>query len=365
MWNKFYGLSVACASVALAISVGASTSQAAEAFYKGKTITVLVGLSAGGGTDRGARAFTRFMGKHIPGNPGIIVKNMTGAGGQKALNFLYEKSRRDGLTLFFGAWNAPGALIGLPGVRSDPAKLEMVGSGGGTYLSIIRTNVAPGIKASKDIAKTNGFIMGGIRPTVVLDMLSRMSFDIMGVKYRYVPGYRGQAKLNPAIQSNEIQAVTTGYQGYRLFYKDTLLKNGKAIVAWHHPPYDGKGNQMVSGSIAGAKSFLDVYQEIHGKKPSGTLWDAYRWTTTIIGASTQSLIAPPGTSKQALADLRKAHVATRNDPDFKAAWAKQFGIQLSWLKPGEDQRILKTYKNVKPEIVGLLKKYLKKVKRKR
>jgi tripartite-type tricarboxylate transporter receptor subunit TctC len=358
--TKLRTASAGALGIALVFSLAQSACQAADPYYQGKTITVLVGLGAGGGTDVGTRIFIRYMSKYIPGSPNMIVQNMTGAGGQTALNHLYTRAQPDGLTLLSGSWNAAGSLLSLPGVRSIPEKLEMVGGGGSTYLTIIRTDVPPGIKSPKDVVKAKSIFLGGTNPTVVLDMLGRMSFDVMGVKYRYVAGYRGQADLQVPLKANEIQAVTTGYQGYGMFYKNEVVTNGEAIAAWHHPPFDEAGNQGGFEPIAGVQSFLQVYQDAHGRRPSGPLWETYKWATTFAGASSQGMLAPPGTPKQALDDLRKAHLAARNDPEYMAEWQKRFGRQLRWLSNEEAQRSLRNYKNVSPEVIAHLRNYMQK-----
>jgi len=72
---------------------------AQESFYKGKTIRLIVGLAPGGGYDLYARTIARHMGKHIPGNPTIVVENMTGAGSIIAGNYMYKAAKPDGLTI--------------------------------------------------------------------------------------------------------------------------------------------------------------------------------------------------------------------------------------------------------------------------
>jgi hypothetical protein len=72
------------------------------------------------------------------------------------------------------------------------------------------------------------------------------------------------------------------------------------------------------------------------------------------------MLAPPGTPKQALDDLRKAHLAARNDPEYMAEWQKRFGRQLRWLSAEEAQRSLRNYKNVSPEVIAHLRNYMQK-----
>jgi tripartite-type tricarboxylate transporter receptor subunit TctC len=101
----------------------------ADDFYQGKTIRFVVGQAAGGGYDLSARTIARHMGRHIPGNPTIVVENITGAGSLIAANYTYNSAKPDGL--FVGTWN--GALVlrqalGDKAVRLDGRKLGWIGS---------------------------------------------------------------------------------------------------------------------------------------------------------------------------------------------------------------------------------------------
>lgn len=113
------------ASVALLAPAGAQ-----ETFYKGKTIRLIVGLSAGGGYDVYSRTIARRMGKHIPGNPAIVVENMTGAGSILAANHVYKVARPDGLTIghFLGGLILQ-QLLGKPGIEFDSQSLKRPGIG--------------------------------------------------------------------------------------------------------------------------------------------------------------------------------------------------------------------------------------------
>ncbi|HEY3153983.1 MAG TPA: hypothetical protein VGK65_20145, partial [Candidatus Binatia bacterium] len=100
-------------------------------FYRGKIIRILVGFSAGGGFDTYARTLSRYMGKYIPGNPSIIVENMTGAGSLISANHVYRVAKPDGLTI--GAFNGNqilGQLVGAQGINFDARKMEWMGAPG-------------------------------------------------------------------------------------------------------------------------------------------------------------------------------------------------------------------------------------------
>lgn len=118
-----------CRLLALCIVAGAGLSQAkadvVAEFYKGKAVTVVVSSNAAGGYDTFARAVARFMGRHIPGNPAVIVRNMPGAGGMTATNFLYNNADKDGSVLGLVQNNTPfEPLFGTKEARYDPVRFN-------------------------------------------------------------------------------------------------------------------------------------------------------------------------------------------------------------------------------------------------
>src|SRR5580765_874185 len=117
------------AILATSIPQHASAATAADSFYRGKTIRVLVGFAAGGGFDQYSRVIARHMPKHIPGNPNMIVDNMTGAGSRLAANYLYKASAPDGLTIgnFIGSLLLQ-QILGDSGVEFDGKRFEWLGA---------------------------------------------------------------------------------------------------------------------------------------------------------------------------------------------------------------------------------------------
>ena len=129
-------------------------------FYKGKTINVIVGYTAGGGYDLYARALSRHMGKHLPGNPGFIVQNLTGAGSLNAANNIYNVAPKDGTSFgTFGRGLAMEPLIGTARVQYDATKFTWLGSGT-NEVSICATWHTSPVKTWADAMKTQ-FTVGG------------------------------------------------------------------------------------------------------------------------------------------------------------------------------------------------------------
>lgn len=347
----FIGLTAAAALALVA------PAQAAE-YFKGKTITVISPVPGGSGLDRLTRAFVRVWPKHIPGNPNIIVKNMPGAGGAKALNFLYERARPDGLTMVWGPWSGAGIIAKSPGLRYVPEKFAMIGSGGLDRVSLMRTD--SGVKKSADIVKLKSFNVGGRRADRALDMLGNLSMEMIGAKYRFIGGYRGMAKIRPAFMSNEVQAANSGSIGYYIFFKDTMLKDGSAIALWSHPNFNASGEVVRSKAFPGVPSFEQVYKEVHGKTPSGPLWDTYRWYSRVLASTSMTVFGSPGTPANVVKILQASHKATSVDPAYAEPEAKRLGGQgISFMTLKEAINIQKNYRKATPEILAVIKRMTK------
>src|SRR5256886_3309347 len=122
-------LLVLCALIGICACGPQAKADAIADFYKGRTVTVVVSSSAAGGYDTLARAVARHMGRHLPGNPVFIVRNMPGAGGMTATNFLYNNADKDGSVIGLVQNNTPfEPLFGTKEARYDPVKFNWMGS---------------------------------------------------------------------------------------------------------------------------------------------------------------------------------------------------------------------------------------------
>ena len=173
-------------SSAVALIMIEAPKTASAQSFAGKTIEVIVPSGAGGGLTRNARRFTKNLSKHIPGNPNVIVKNIVGGGGQKGINFIYQKGKKDGTQMLFGPLNLIGINMGLPGIRYDPAKFKILGTSGGfPFITIVRSDIGGGIKNREDFASKSGFVTGGRIPGGNLGLFSRMPLAILGIENRF------------------------------------------------------------------------------------------------------------------------------------------------------------------------------------
>ncbi len=351
--QNFKTLVFAAGAVGLMTTVSPAHVSAGD--YSGKTFSMIVGASPAGGQTRSARAWARHLGKYMPGNPKFIVKNLPGAAGNKSKNFIYNKAKKDGFTLHWGPLNQMGHLLKLRGVNFDPSKFQLIGAGDVSYYNLIMADTGKGLKSAADLPKTEGIIFGGRAPHSNLDIYGRIPLKLFGIKYRYVVGYKGSSKISPALRAREINMASAGNPGYNAFYKEGIVKTGEAIGLYYHSAMNAKGEAArFPGYFGKAKHFIDYYKEITGKEPSGNLWETYKWVSKF-SIWPFSFAAPPGAPAEVVADLRKAYLATRDDPAFKADWQKTVGPIHRFLGGEEGNWLLTDYKNASPAVIAGMK----------
>src|SRR5688500_16375945 len=177
----------------------------AESAFEGKAIRIVVGFSAGGGFDTYSRAIARHMGKHIPGNPSIVVENMTGAGSIVAANHVYRVAKPDGLTIGnFHGFQILNQVLGAPGIEFDARKFEWLGVPVQDTGACALTK-ASGVanldqwKAAKQPVK-----LGGVGPGDATYGMARVLKEVLGVPVQPIPGYKGTAEIRLAAESGEV-----------------------------------------------------------------------------------------------------------------------------------------------------------------
>ena len=360
MWTKNFKFKLLFISSALIMGLVSSVAVFAEDYYKGKTITILVGFPAGGGTDVQARLYQRHLGKNIPGNPKIIVKNMPGGGSLKAQNFMAAKARKDGSIFLFGNFQPMGQLLGEPGVRFKYQDFTWLAAGAGAELLMYgRTDAVPGgLKKPTDIMKAKKLTFTAIRPTATLDLYGRITLDVLGVKYNYVPGYRGAAKFRAAILRGEGNLAAIGTVGWRSAVEPNAAKKGIVKALWHWPFSDGKGGWVKTVNVPEILSFVEFYKKVHGKEPSGPKWDALNFVLKLYGTVSTMYIGPPNMNKDAAAALSKGIFGMLNDPAVKEEQKKVIGYSMRPLSVATARKVISDMTRADPKMVQFWKDYI-------
>jgi tripartite-type tricarboxylate transporter receptor subunit TctC len=192
----------AIAAVALLLAVaGVARADPVEEFYRGRTVTILVGFTAGGGYDLYARLLGRHIGKYIPGNPTVVVQNMPGAGSMKAVQYVYGVAAKDGLTL---ATVSRGMVTEplLNGANFDPVKLTWLGTIT-SETSVCATWKTSAVKTWDDMFKRE-FSLGGSAVGADPDTFALILRNVFGAKVKLVTGYPGGNDINLAMERHEV-----------------------------------------------------------------------------------------------------------------------------------------------------------------
>ena len=177
----------------LCTSAFIASAAAQDAFYAGKRLTVLINFAPGGPTDIEGRLFARHIAKHLPGKPSIIVQNMDGAGGGIGTNYLGEIAPRDGSVVGYltgAAWRYVNVR---EQSRVDFLTYRPVAYQPGTTVYYFRSDTVPSYKEPGDFLKAGNIVIGGLSAELSKDMLLRLTLDMLGVKYKYVTGYKSNS----------------------------------------------------------------------------------------------------------------------------------------------------------------------------
>jgi tripartite-type tricarboxylate transporter receptor subunit TctC len=288
----------------LVLSAIAALTERAQAdavsdFYRGKTVTIIVGYTAGGGYDLYARALGRHMGKHVPGNPNFIVQNITGAGSLNAANHLYNVAAKDG-TVFatFGRGLPMEPLIGTAKVQFDATKFTWLGSGA-NEISICATWHTSPVKTWADMLKTS-FAVGGEGAGSDPDSYSLMVRNIFGAKLKLVSGYHGTSDIILAIERGEVDGRCGWSWSSIKSTREAWITEKKLNILVHIS--DQKAPELAH--VPTINEFANEHQK-----------QVLRLVTSrqVVG---RPFAAPPGVPEDRKQALRAAFDATLKDPAF-------------------------------------------------
>lgn len=295
---------VTAASISLAYQAPAIAAE----FYEGKKLTIIAGTGAGGGHDIFARMIARYLPRHIPGTPTVIVQNMPGAGGTRATEYIYTQAPADG-TMIGGVF--PGAIMGplledSATFRFDPLRFAYIGSGD-TDTRICATLKTSKIKGFKNLL-TNPAVFGSSAPGGSTHDYAYMAANLAGANIKVVTGYQGTPPITLAMERGEVDGLC-GW-GWSIFKSERST--------WKT---DDRFSFIVQMAITpdpelSALGVPDFYSFVSGEKRKAA--------ELIISqqAFSRPYIAPPGTPADRVAILRKAFMASLADPELIAEFAR-------------------------------------------
>ena len=295
------GRGVAAAIPAL-YAISAAHAQSPADFYKGKTVDLYIGYSAGGGYDVYARALARHMGRFIPGNPTILAKNMPGAGSLVLANWLYNVAPKDGTAFgMIGRGTGFDPLLGSTKAQFDADKFNWIGSMN-DEVSVCVAWHTTGITTLQQVERKE-LTVGGSGPAADTDQFPKVLNATIGTKFKLVTGYPGGNEVDLAMERGEVM----GRCGW----------SWSSVIATHKNWIDDKKiNLLVQLSLskhvdlphvplimdfARTEEQKQIFNLVFARQPMG-----------------RPFLAPPGIPSERVAVLRKAFMDTMKSSEFFA-----------------------------------------------
>ena len=329
----------------LALAFCSAPCFAQEPFYKGKSVRMIVGGSAGGGYDTYTRTIARHLGKHVPGNPTFVVENMTGAGTLISANHVYKVAKPDGLTIghFIGGLLLQ-QVLGKPGIEFEGRKFEYLGvpAQDNTVIGIAKAGGVTSVDQWLSTKTTLKF--GGVGPGSATDDIAKIVRSTVGVPMQLVSGYKGTADIKLAVNSGELHGVANSWESFKSGWTKEIETGSVMIVL-----------QMIPG---GRHAELPNVPQIFDYVKNEDLRKIIQVGIFDYGSIARPYVLPPGTPKDRVAMLRKGLMDTYKDPEFLAD-AKKARLDMSPLSGEELEKVVdRTYKLDK-NLVAKLQEILK------
>jgi tripartite-type tricarboxylate transporter receptor subunit TctC len=327
-------------------------------FYQGKTLTFVINFAAGGPTDIEGRVFAKHLGKHIPGQPAIVVQNMGGGGGITGVNYLGEVAKPDGLTAGYFTGSLFHHQTRDPGLRVDLGKFGFITGVHGVTVSYIRADTPPGIKKPADFVKVERFKAAGLSTSSSKDVRFRLSFDLLGLKYDYVTGYSSSSTARLAVQRNEAQYHDETLPSYRAAVEPQMVKTGEVTALYYTDLVSPDGEIMVSPDVPEVLPFTHYYRQVFGKMPSGIKYEALKAANMSSTNMTRMVLMPPKAPPETITILRQAFESLARDEDFLTEAVKTMRFQPRFEVGQAGELLFKRASQTSPEIINFLRQYI-------
>jgi len=328
-------LKAALASAAvLALMPSLAHAATAEDFYKGRTVTMIMSADAGGGYASYANAFSPYLAAHIPGKPRIVLQFMPGAGGLRAMNYLYTNAPKDGSVIALVHSSVPYApLYGLAAAKFDPRKMNWLGSIDATSGICVAWGTSK-IKTWDDMM-TKQYLVGSSGAGSQMETLPMMLNKLFGTKNKVISGYKGGNEVYLAMERGEVD----GRCG-------SLVSSINSTRPDWFP--QKKVNVPVQIALERDPKFADVPAVVEFAKDTKTKQILQLVLSPM--AMDRPILTPPGVPADRVAVLRTAFHDAMLDPKFLADAAKQ-RLEVREVSGEKVAQILANAFIVPPEVV--------------
>jgi tripartite-type tricarboxylate transporter receptor subunit TctC len=336
--TAFFAVSVVLASHSAALAQNSFS-------LAGQRVTMLIGFATGGGTDIAGRAVAPFLAKHLPGQPSMIVRNMPGASGITAANYLVQQTQPDGMIVMMGT-NGQVDPVNYRKLQShyDPLKFVYIGGmGRGGYALVINSEAEKRLydKSAKPVVM--GSIGGWPRPAMQVTV---WGIEFLGWNARWVTGYQGTNDLMLALDRGEIDMTSTG----NLFQLSKMVEGGRFRILNQSGSLEN-GKFVGRPDLAGAPVFVD---EMEGKLTDPLAQKAFKYWVSI--TSTDKFFALlQGTPAPIVEAYREAYSKAVKDPEFLAI-SKSISEEFEAMSYGDVELLIQALADTPPEVLDYLTK---------
>ena len=292
---------------------------AADDYFKGKTINLVIGGGAGDGYDIYSRFLIPHLSRHLPGNPRIIPQNMPGAGTLVAANYMYEVAPADGTAIgTVGGGTATAHLFKTPGVRVDPRNYHWIGSMNSEVGLVLAWKDTP-FRTFKDVQERE-FVVGGSGPTSGNVMFPLVLSRVVGAKYKIISGYRSTGDIALAMERGEVQGTSSYHYSSMITTKPHWIRDKQVfplaqLSLIKHPLFPDVPNVP---DLARNDEELQILNLIFARQSMG-----------------RPYMLPPKTPSNVVAMMRTAFNAAMKDPELVAEAEKRV-LDLTLPMTGEE-----------------------------
>src|SRR5262245_8631327 len=314
---------IAIAIVALA-TISPAFAQSSADFYKGRNVELYIGYSVGGAYDLYARAIARHLGKHIPGNPAIVTKNMEGAGSLRLANWLYNVGSKEGNVIATIGRGTPfDPLLGSKGAQFQADKFTWTGSAN-NEVSICVAWKTSGVTKLEDVMAKE-LIVGGTGQAADTDQFPRILNGVLGTKFKIVTGYPGGNDITMAMERGEVKG-RCGWSWSSVLATHKRWVDDKSITVLAQLSLDkhpGLPDVPLIMDFAKTEDQQQIFRLIFARQVMG-----------------RPYLAPPNVPKDRAEALRKAFMDTMKDPDFLSD-AEKSQLEINPVSGADVEKLVK------------------------
>ncbi|MPZ37939.1 MAG: hypothetical protein GEU95_07715 [Rhizobiales bacterium] len=324
-------------AIASAMAMTASVAAKAESapFYQGKQITIVAGFTTGGTYDATARLYARHLSKHLPGNPGVVVRNLPGSGGLIATLNLYNAAPKDGTALaVVGGGVVIEPLLGNAQATYDARRFNWIGGRSKDNMVCATWNRVP-VRSMADVVKRET-VVGATGPGSRTLTHPRAFNELLGTRFKIVSGYPGGSEITLAVERGELE----GYCGWTV---GSIISRGSN---WLH---DGTLTLLAqfTRDLPNVPVARDLAPTEEGKRVLDFL------AADVVLA--WPLVAPPDVPAERVAALRSGFLAMMKDPELRADAAK-LKLEIDPVPGPEMQEVVEQLYRAPPDVIRLIKK---------